>query len=164
MNKIGLFYGSSTGVTENVALRLAELIGDVDVYDVAKTKPSIVEDYDVLILGSSTWGSGDLQDDWYDFITGLEVLNLKGKKIAIFGCGDETMSDTFCGAVGVIYERLQNTGATFIAPYEATEYTFDESPAYIDGRYVGLLLDEVNHADLTDNRLKGWLENIRKEI
>lgn len=164
MNKIGLFYGSSTGVTENVALRLAELIGDVDVYDVAKTKPSIVEDYDVLILGSSTWGSGDLQDDWYDFIIGLEVLNLKGKKIAIFGCGDETMSDTFCGAVGVIYERLQNTGATFIAPYEATEYTFDESPAYIDGRYVGLLLDEVNHADLTDNRLKGWLENIRKEI
>ncbi|MEF9923952.1 MAG: flavodoxin [Muribaculaceae bacterium] len=164
MNKIGLFYGSSTGVTENVALRLAELIGDVDVYDVAKTKPSIVEDYDVLLLGSSTWGSGDLQDDWYDFITGLEVLNLKGKKIAIFGCGDETMSDTFCGAVGVIYERLQNTGATFIAPYEATEYTFDESPAYIDGRYVGLLLDEVNHADLTDNRLKGWLENIRKEI
>ncbi|MEG2218194.1 MAG: flavodoxin [Muribaculaceae bacterium] len=164
MNKIGLFYGSSTGVTENVALRLAELIGDVDVYDVAKTKPSIVEDYDVLLLGSSTWGSGDLQDDWYDFIIGLEVLNLKGKKIAIFGCGDETMSDTFCGAVGVIYERLQNTGATFIAPYEATEYTFDESPAYIDGRYVGLLLDEVNHADLTDNRLKGWLENIRKEI
>lgn len=79
-------------------------------------------DYEVLLLGSSTWGSGELQDDWYDFLTGLEALDLKGKKIAIFGLGDESMSDTFCNAVGIIYKSLQPTGATFIGRYPDSVY------------------------------------------
>lgn len=166
MKKIGIFFGSSTGVTEDVAHRLAKKLNveEKDVHDVAKSKPSDVMDYDVLVLGSSTWGSGDLQDDWYDFLDGLEELDLKGKDIAIFGCGDETMSDTFCAAVGILYERLQKTGATFIAPFEASEYTFDESPAYIDGQFVGLLLDEVNHPELTDKRIDEWSKKIISDI
>lgn len=166
MKKIGIFYGSSTGATEDVAHRLAKLlnISEDNVFDVAKAKPSDVAPYDLLLLGSSTWGSGDLQDDWYDFLAGLEELDLKGKYIALFGCGDETMSDTFNGAIGIIYEKLQKTGATFIGSYEASEYTFDESPAFIDGQFVGLLLDEVNHSDITDERLKGWVEKLEKEI
>ena len=74
------------------------------------------------------------------------------------------MSDTFCGAVGVLYERLQKTGARFIAPFEASEYTFDESPAYIDGQFVGLLLDEVNHPELTDQRIDEWSKKVISEV
>ncbi len=96
--------------------------------------------------------------------TALEALDLKGKDIAIFGCGDESMSDTFCGAVGEIYKRLQGTGAKFIAPFDASVYTFDESPAFIDGVYVGLLLDEVNHPELSDERIKEWTDKIKSEI
>lgn len=166
MKKIGIFYGSSTGTTEDVAKRLAKLlnVSDEDVHDVGKSKPSDVDKYDILLLGSSTWGSGDLQDDWYDFLTGLEELDLQGKDVALFGCGDETMSDTFNGAIGIIYNRLQPTNAHFVGSYEASEYTFDESPAFIDGQFVGLLLDEVNHADITDERLKGWVEKLKSEI
>ena len=72
--------------------------------------PSKVGGYDVLVLGTSTWGDGDLEDDWFDFLAGLESLDLAGKKIALFGCGDETMDDTFCSGVGELYERLQPTG------------------------------------------------------
>ncbi|WP_290451067.1 flavodoxin [uncultured Muribaculum sp.] len=166
MKKIWIFYGSSTGVTADVAQRIAKDLGvaDADIHDVAKSSPSDVAQYDVLVLGSSTWGAGDLQDDWYDFIDGLEALDLKGKDIAIFGCGDESMSDTFCGAVGEIYKRLQGTGAKFIAPFDASVYTFDESPAFIDGVYVGLLLDEVNHPELSDERIKEWTDKIKSEI
>ncbi len=166
MKKTGIFFGSSTGATDDVAHRLAKKlnIDSKDVHDVGKSKPSDVAGYDVLVLGTSTWGSGDLQDDWYDFIDGLEELDLKGKDIALFGCGDETMSDTFCGAVGVLYERLQKTGARFIAPFEASEYTFDESPAYIDGQFVGLLLDEVNHPELTDQRIDEWSKKVISEV
>ena len=166
MKKTGIFFGSSTGSTEDVAHRLAKKmnIEDKDVHDVAKSKPSDVADYEVLLLGTSTWGSGDLQDDWYDFLDGLEVLDLKDKYIALFGCGDESMSDTFCGAIGVLYERLQKTGAKFIAPFEAAEYTFDESPAYIDGQFVGLLLDEMNRPEITDNRINEWSKKVISEI
>ena len=166
MKKTGIFYGSSTGVTAEVAEEIAKLL-DVpsdDVHDVAKSAPSDVEPYDVLILGSSTWGAGDLQDDWYDFLDGLEALNLKGRQIAIFGCGDESMSDTFCGAVGVIYTSLQKTGAQFIGSFDADGYEFDESPAFIDGVYVGLLLDQVNKEELTPSRLKAWTDQIKSEI
>ena len=166
MKKTGIFYGSSTGVTAEVAEDIAKLLNvpAADIHDVAKSAPSDVEPYDLLVLGSSTWGAGALQNDWYDFLDGLEALNLRDKQIAIFGCGDESMSDTFCGAVGIIYTSLQKTGARFIGSFDADGYEFDESPAFIDGVYVGLLLDQVNKEELTLSRLKGWTDKIKSEV
>lgn len=165
MKKTGIFYGSATGTTADIAHRIANILGvaDADVHDVAQTAPSRLGDYDILVLGSSTWGNGDLQDDWYDFIDGAQALDLSGKKIAIFGCGDESMSDTFCNAVGTIYDRLKDSGATFIGEYPAADYTFDTSSAADGDTMRGLLLDEVNHAELTDNRIKGWTTQLVSE-
>lgn len=163
MAKIGVFFGSSTGTTADVATRIARKLGvdASDVHDVANAAPSDVAPYDILLLGSSTWGSGELQDDWDNYIVGLEALDLKGKTIAVFGCGDESMSDTFCNAVGIIYDRLQKTGARFIGAYPADCYDYSETEADKDGVVVGLLLDEVNHPDLTDERIDGWAKEIR---
>lgn len=163
MAKIGIFFGSSTGTTADVASRIAKKMGvdSSDVRDVANSAPSDVAPYDILLLGSSTWGSGELQDDWEDYIAGLEALDLSGKTIAIFGCGDESMSDTFCNAVGVIYNRLQKTGARFVGAYPADCYDYSETEADKDGVIVGLLLDEVNHPDLTDERIDGWVKEIK---
>lgn len=165
MKKIGIFYGSSTGTTADVASRIAKHLGvaDSDVYDVAKSKPSDVAPYDLLVLGTSTWGAGELQDDWYDFLDGLAALDLKGKAIALFGCGDETMSDTFCGGVGELHKRLVDTGAGFIASFPADVYDFQESSACDGDTCVGLLLDEVNEADKTEVRLKEWTDIVKKE-
>lgn len=165
MKKTGIFYGSETGTTEKVARRVASLLGvaDKDIHNVGDTRPSAVGDYDILILGTSTWGSGSMEEDWYDFIAGLEPLDLSDKRIALFGCGDETMEDTFCSGVGEICERLKDTGAAFIAPYDTIGYTFEHSKAKPDGALeaVGLLLDEVNHPELTETRLRGWTAIIR---
>lgn len=163
MAKIGIFFGSSTGTTADVASRIAKKMGvdSSDVRDVANSAPADVAPYNILLLGSSTWGSGELQDDWEDYIAGLEALDLSGKTIAIFGCGDESMSDTFCNAVGVIYNRLQKTGARFVGAYPADCYDYSETEADKDGVIVGLLLDEVNHPDLTDERIDGWVKQIK---
>ena len=160
MKKIGIFYGSATGTTEKVAKQIAKLleVDGKDVHDVSSTAPSAVGQYDILVLGTSTWGSGELEDGWYDFLAGLEALDLHGKQIALFGCGDETMSDTFCSAVGILHDRLKDTGAEFIAPYDTIGYTFDHSDAKPEDALEaeGLLLDEVNHPELTPARLAGW--------
>ena len=166
MKKIGIFFGSSTGYTADVADSIARAL-DLklsDIHDVASTAPSAVGDYDVLLLGTSTWGVGDLQDDWYDFLDGLEVLDLKGKQVAIFGCGDQTMSDSFCGAMGEIYKRLQKTGAEFIAPFNADGYEFTSSEAFIDGQMVGLALDQMNAPELTDGRIQAWTALVKESI
>lgn len=165
MKKYGIFFGSTTGVTKEIAEHIAGELGvdSTDIYNVADTAPDTVADYDVLLLGSSTWGSGDLQDDWYDFLKALEVMTLKGKKIAIFGVGDESMSDTFCDAVGIIYKSLRNTGAEFIGSYTDQSYHFDHSEADTDGMAVGLLLDETNHPELTPERVKGWVDELKRQ-
>ena len=142
--KTGIFYGSTTGTTADVASRIAKAlnVAESDVHDVASVRPSAIADYDFVIFGSSTWGDGDLQEDWGDFIDALQSMSLAGKKVAIFGCGDETMSNTFCNAVGKIYDAVKETGAVKVEGAGA----------------VGLLLDEANHADATDKRIADWIK------
>ncbi len=166
MKKIGIFYGSTTGTTARVAGMVADALGvaESDVYNVADCAPSQVGDYDVLLFGSSTWGDGDMQDDMHDFIDGVKALYLAGKKIAFFGCGDDTMSGTFCNAVGEMYKALKDTDAEPIGAFDTVGYDYDHTDAYVDGKIVGLLIDNVNHEDLTPARVKAWAEVIRGSI
>ena len=43
-------------------------------------------------------------------------------------------------------------------------YTFDESTAVVDGKFVGLALDEDNESDKTDDRIAAWVEDIRPQL
>lgn len=166
MSKTGIFYGSLTGTTKKIAEKLGAILGvkPEDINNVADTSPSKVGNYDNLVLGTSTWGKGALEKDWLNFIAGVEELDLKGKTISLFGCGDETMEGTFCAGVGELYKRLQKTDAEFIGDYDTIGYEVGESPALIDGKAVGLLLDEVNHPEATPLRLAGWVNQIEKEF
>ncbi len=167
MKKIGIYYGSSSGTTENVAGMIAAKLGVdfSDVHNVANAGVDDVPRYDVLLLGSSTWGAGDLQDDWYDFLAKLASLDLSGKKVAIFGCGDSSaFSDTFCDAIGTIYEDLKVTGCSFIGEVDSSGYSFDDSKACIDGVFVGLPLDEVNEDGLTAGRVDNWIVQLKNQM
>ena len=166
MKKIGIFYGSTTGTTQAVAGKIAKCLGvaDSDVHDVGSCAPSAVADYDVLILGASTWGAGDMQEDMDTFLDGVQSLDLREKEVAIFGCGDESMSDTFCDAVGELYDAMQDTGAEFIGRFNADGYEFTSSRAVRDGSTVGLVLDCVNHPELSDSRIKAWTDLLRREV
>jgi flavodoxin I len=87
LKETGIFYGSSSGNTETVAMKIFEWIGKdkSSVKDVAESRPGDLLYFDLLILGIPTWGIGEMQDDWAVFLTGLEDLDLTGKKVAIFG-------------------------------------------------------------------------------
>ena len=163
MKKFGIFYGSATGTTASVAEKIADSLGhdNTDIFNVSEVTPDMFGNYDTLILGTSTWGDGEVEEDWYDVLNGLCVLSLKDKKIALFGCGDETMSETFCNGVGELYNRLTGTGANFIGNFNTFGYSFNHSSAVRNDLAVGLLLDEVNHPDLTDQRIKNWTDLIK---
>jgi flavodoxin I len=162
MSKIGIFYGSSGGNTETVAKNIAKKlgVGDGDVHDVAKAGASDLTQYDTLLFGSSTWGLGDLQDDWEGFIKTVAETDLSGKKVALFGCGDsQSYPDTFCNAVGAIYRAVKDK-ATIIGFTETDGYSFGESEAAVNGQFVGLIIDEDNESNLTDERINRWIENL----
>lgn len=166
MKKTGIFYGSTTGTCREIAIKIADRLGvdPLDIHDVVATAPSKVGDYDVLILGASTWGAGDLQEDMATFIDGIASLDLRDKEVAIFGSGDDTMSDTFCNSVGEIYRRLHDAHPMFIAPFNNDGYQYTHSDSDVHGMIVGLCIDNVNHADDTDARIDAWCEKIKEEI
>ena len=163
MNKIGIFYGSSGGNTQSVAKTIAKKlgVGDSDIYDVGKAKASDLSGYGVLLFGSSTWGLGDLQDDWEGFIRDVAKEDLTGKKIALFGCGDSSSyPDTFCDAMGKIYQAVKDK-ATVIGFTDMEGYSCDASEAVVNDRFVGLALDEDNESDLTPERIDKWVESLK---
>lgn len=166
--KIAVIYGSSTGTTEDIAGRIAAAMGveTNNIMNVADISADSIADFDVLLLGSSTWGAGDLQDDWYNGIEVLKKAQLGGKKIAIFGTGDSgAFSDTFCSAIGTIYNDLQSSGATFIGNnVDPSDYSFDDSEALIDGQFVGLPIDEGNESDKTDERIANWVKQLKAAL
>ncbi|MDR1666267.1 MAG: flavodoxin [Bacteroidales bacterium] len=165
MNKTGIFYGSSGGNTESMARKIAAKLGvdQKDVHDVASAKTEVLNGYDLLLLGSSTWGIGDLQDDWESFIKVLPSADWKGKKVALFGCGDAaSYPDSFCDAVGKIYHVVKNL-APVIGFVSTQGYTFDTSEALIDDRFAGLLLDEENESHLSEQRIDSWISVLKEE-
>lgn len=159
MKKIGIFFGSSTGTVEELAGKIAAKLGvdAADVHNVGNASADKADEYEVLLLGSSTWGYGELQDDWFDFLNALKS-HVSGKKVGLFGAGDSgAYDDTFCDAVGILHEELSECGCTFIGAYVPENYSYNETKAEVDGMLVGLCCDEVNEDDKTDDRLATWV-------
>lgn len=161
----GIFYTTSTGNNDEIAEKIASALGDVEIFNFANTDLAKINDYEKVIIGTSTWGDGELNDDFEDIWDNFKEIDFSNKTVALFGLGDqEGYEDTFCDALGEIYTQVKKAGATIIGFTSSEGYDFQESKALIDGSFVGLALDEDNQDELTDKRIKTWTENIRNDI
>ena len=164
MKSIAIIYGSSTEHTKLAAEKIAEQLADyaptlVDIYD-QDEEPFLT--HEVLILGVSTWGVQDLQDDWNDFYPKLEKLDLSGKTIALFGMGDASIyPSSFVDAMGILYEIVSKKGATIIGAVSSEGYDFEYSRALVHDMFVGLPLDDDTEPELTDERIARWVEALK---
>ncbi|RIY31800.1 flavodoxin [Psittacicella melopsittaci] len=168
MSLIGIFYGSDTGNTENIAKMLAEKIGPdlCDVYDIAKCTKEDLENYNVLLLGIPTWYYGEAQADWEDFFPTLQAIDFNDRVCAIFGCGDqEDYADYFCDAMGEVANIVEANGAVVIGHTSHDGYTFTESKALIDSNtLVGLCIDEDRQPELTEERVNNWVAQLKNDL
>ena len=157
MSKTIVVYGSTTGTCESIAQTLGDQLG-AEVINVSDLTANQLAEADNIVLGSYTWGAGELQDDWYDGVNVVKSANLSGKRVALFGCGDSaSYSDTFCGGMKELYDAAVAAGATVVGAVPTDGYTFDDSDAVVDGQFVGLALDDVNEDDKTSERISAWL-------
>ena len=164
MKKTIVVFGSSTGTCEGIAGDIAAKLG-AEAINVSDLTADVIAENDNLILGTSTWGAGELQDDWYDGLKTLKAANLNGKTIALFGCGDSvSYSDTFVGGMGELFNGIKDSGAKFVGSVSTNGYTFDASDAVIGGEFIGLPLDDINEDDKTDNRIDMWIAQITPDF
>ena len=62
------------------------------------------------------------------------------------------------------FEELKDTRCKFCGAVDTAGYTFDSSIAVVNGKFVGLPLDEVNEDGQTDERISAWVEQVKQEI
>lgn len=169
MMKIGLFYGSTTCYTEMAAEKMRAIIGEdlLDIHNVKESDLSQMADYDLLILGISTWDFGEIQEDWNAIWQQVPTVDLSGKTVALFGLGDqEGYGEWYLDAMGLLHDEIVKTGANLIGYWPNDEqYEFEASKALTeDGQFfVGLALDEDSQYELSDERIATWVEQVLTE-
>lgn len=169
MKKIGIFFGTDTGTTRLVAKKIYKALGE-DLADkpknINRTRPEELLNYDCLILGTPSYGVGDLpgkdtgcvEAGWSDFAPYLDGYDLKGKRVALFGLGhQERYASRFASSLIKLYQLVYGYGADVVGSWSTDGYEFEHSDAIINGQFVGLVLDQRTQAFLTDERIEQWL-------
>lgn len=170
MAKIGLFYGSNTGKTEMVAYRVKDEFDKIDaslveVHNIGASTPEQLLSYEFLIIGIPTWNTGLMQDDWENFFPKLDNMDFNGKKIAMFGLGDQNgYGFNFLDAVGTLGNRLMERGAHVYGLWAQNGYEFNESKATLEEYFLGLGVDEDGQSEQTVARVAAWVKDIRTDF
>ena len=166
MAKTGIFFGSSTGNTEYIAEMIKIEFGEeAELFNVDSAETSDLDKCTKLIFGTSTWGIGDAQDDWEDFLEDIKGYDFTNKTIALFGLGDQdTYPDSFVDGMGVLYDFLKKRKANIIGSWPTEGYHFESSLAVRNGQFVGLAIDQEYQEEMTVGRVKEWVGQIRKEL
>lgn len=161
---VGLFYASTTGNTETIAEQIAALLPEqIRLHDIAAQGVAEMTHYQHLIMGIPTWDFGELQEDWDEHWSELQALDFSGKKIALFGLGDQLgYGEWFLDAMGTLCDALKAAGGEVVVPWPVAGYRFEGSRALTaDGQYfVGLALDEDGERSLSEERIRTWLPQV----
>ena len=116
MNTI-IVFASMAGTTELMAQTIAsELMKageQVTVKDAFEADAEELKSYERILIGSYTWGDGDLSDEIAGIYDELAKIDLTGKKAAAFGSGD-TSYKHFARAVDILEEALKMQGCEII--------------------------------------------------
>jgi len=172
MKKVGIFYGPTGGSTEKIAKLIQTKLGaeSADLHPIKSTKATDLEQYENIILGCSTvggetWNASKSKPDWDLFRPELDKINFKGKTFALFGLGDNiSYPRHFVDNMGVIAKILLSKNAKIVGQTIKEGYDFTDSEAVIDGKFIGLPIDEDFESEKTELRIKNWVAIIKQDF
>ncbi|MBN2273420.1 MAG: flavodoxin [Bacteroidales bacterium] len=167
MSKIALCYSYNTNKTSLAAKKIAEEFGkgNVELVNAESITPGQFLSFQNYILGVPTWFDGELPNYWDEFIPALEDLDLKGKKVALFGNGDQKgYPENFVDGIGIMADILEKCGAQIVGYTSADGYTFDSSKALSGNMFKGLALDFENQGKQVSQKIKDWVKQLKTEF
>jgi len=169
MSKTAIFFGPLDGSVHRVAKKVRDEIGadKIEMVPVKDASAADLEKYDKIIfgistVGSETWHSTYSNADWGKFLPEVSKVRYEGKTLAIFGLGDHvTYARTFVDHIGLLANALKKNGAELVGKVPTDEYEYEDSKAIEDDKFMGLPVDEDFEPELTDERVKKWVGQIR---
>ena len=172
MSKIAIFYGPEGGSVNKVAELIQNKIGKdkAELVAVKGASADDIEKYDKLIFGLSTvgkdtWDSEYSTNDWGKFMPEIGKVDYSNKKVAVFGLGDHvTYAHAFVDHLGLLGKELMANGAALVGPVDPEGYEFEESEAIVDGKFIGLPIDEDFEPEMTDQRVTAWLRVLKPDF
>ena len=170
MKKIGLFYATKADKTTWVAEKIQKEFGkEMNLERISAPIEQAWQNdfaaYDCFIVGASTWFDGELPTYWDELLPELRTLDLKGKKVAIFGLGDQIRyPENFADGIGLLAEVFEGDGATLVGFTSSEGYTFERSRALRGDRWCGLVVDLDNQSEQAEKRIREWCEQVKNEF
>ena len=120
---VGIFTATMTGLAELCAEEVEAALARVG-FQVTRQlmdglAANVLDEVDIVVIVSSTYGHGDIPDNGQAFFNALAAGgSLHSKSYAVFALGDRTYADTFCHA-GERWDALfAGKGARRLAPLE----------------------------------------------
>lgn len=172
MKKIGLFFGPLNGSVHRVAKMVADKIGEdkVDVIHIAEASADDLDNYNQIIFGISTigrdtWDQKFSNVDWARFFPVISEFDFTGKKVAVFGLGDQiTYAYHFVDAMGQLAKKVQSNGGALVGKVSPEGYSFQDSEALVGGEFLGLPIDEDFESEQTEGRVAAWVDQLLNEL
>ena len=166
MKTVALVYSQHTAQTAELGGRIAAAWGSEVVYlDPDTTRLEDWMKYELFILGTPTYFDGELPDSWDEFLPELEDADLSGRKVAVYGLGDQQHYPvSFADAVGILATYFEELGAEVVGRTSREGYDYEQSLAERGSEFVGLVVDPTNQPELTDARLAAWIKQVKKEF
>ena len=166
MKTIGLLYSKSTAYTAELGERIAAAWGKgIEYVDIDTAHLADVEKHDALILGTPTYFNGELPSAWDEFLPEIEDADFSGKRVAIYGPGNQVETPvSFADGVGILARYFEELGAEIVGRTSREGYKYEHSLAECGDQFVGLIVDPTNQPELTDARLTAWIKQVKKEF
>ena len=167
MEKTAIIYSFNTVKTAKIAEIIIEGFApeNIEAVNAEVITADIFLSFRNLILGIPTWFDGELPNYWDEFIPDLEELDLSGKKVALFGLGDQkNYGENFIDGVGLMGTLLEERGAVLTGFTSTNDYTFESSKALRGDKFLGLAIDFENQASRNKERIAGWVDQLRTEF
>ncbi|WP_453990543.1 flavodoxin domain-containing protein [Bacillus nitroreducens] len=143
--KIGIVYTSITGNTREVTTIISDTVikytSQCDIFEISQFPYHKIGTFDVLFLGTYTWGNGEIPQEMKGLYRAFENGSHKEIVTGVYGTGDQFYPH-FCGAVDEFRDMLyvhSNLAATLkieLAPQKLDQPRID--------RFVEVVVERVN--------------------
>ncbi len=176
MKKTGIIFWPASGNTESVSQKIYNKFLEFDerikceLCHISQLNEDKIRSFDFIVAGGPTvgadnWENAKDNNDWHDFYEMIDNLDLTGKKVAVFGLGDQVLyPDNFVDSMAILKDEFLKQGAAIVGAWPTEGYDFTDSRAVEGENFFGLAIDEDQQPELTEQRIQRWVDILLDEF